>query len=1030
MSGLAAFAVRHWQFTLIVFALLVAGGGSALVNIPRAEDPNFAAPIATVAVVLPGADPVAMERLVTDPIEDALDGLEDLDKLTSRTRDGITVITAEFDWDSDPERKYDQVVREVNAVRPSLPAGIVRLEVKKIQINLTNIVQVALVSDTASGRELEERAERLKDAIDRIPGVSESEVWGEPRTEIQVALDLGRLAALALPPNVVAEALAAEGANLSIGTIHAGARRFNVKATGDFDTLEEIADTVVRSEGGRVVRVGDVAHVAWGAAEPDHLARYNGRPAVFVTANQKDGQNIFAVRDAIVAELDRFAATLPPEIRLERGFDQSLNVSDRLSRLARDFAIALALVLVTLLPLGLRAALVVMISIPLSLAVAVWLLQGTGFSLNQLSIAGFVLALGLLVDDSIVVAENIARHLRGGLDRTSAAIAGTRQISVAVVGCTATLMLAFLPLLFLPEGAGKFIRSLPVTVLYTVGASLLVSLTIIPFLASRLLPRHQAAEGNAFLRVLMRGIHGVYRPLLHLALGRPWMTVALAVILFGASLSLIPRIGFSLFPPSDSRQFLVEIDLPDGASLAATQAAVAFAEQQVAAVPGLHWTMGNVGHGNPRIFYNVLPREDDPTHGAVFVELDHWDNRTSPALLDALRRRLAVYPGAQMVVRIFQNGPPIEAPIAIRLLGPEVAPLKALATQMAATMATVPGIRDIINPLRLDRTDLDLGIDTAKAAALGIPAGAIDRTLRLALAGEAVASFREADGDVFPVVARMPLDQRHQLDALAQIYLPAATGAVPLSAISTPRFSGGPARIDRFNRERAVTITAYTATGYNTEAVTLAALEALGRLTLPPSFRIEAGGEIEARAKSFSGLSGAILIALFGIMAVLILEFRSFAASAVVAGVIPLGLLGGLVGLWLAGYSLSFTAVVGFIALIGIEIKNSILLVDFTTQLRQSGKGLHEAIEEAGEVRFLPVLLTSMTAIGGLIPLAVEGSGLYSPLAVVIISGLVSSTLLSRLVTPAMYLLLAPRDAGPGPDQRRDFFAPADEPLR
>lgn len=1013
MSGIAAFAVRHWQFTLIMFALLVAGGASALVNIPRAEDPNFAAPISTIAVVLPGADPVEMERLVTDPIEDALDGLEDIDKLTSRTRDGIAVITIEFDWNSDPERKYDQVVREVNAVRPSLPAGIVRLDVKKIQINLTNIVQVALVSDSASGRELEERARRLKDAIDRVPGVSESELWGEPRTEIQVALDLGRLAALGLPAGAVADALAAEGANLALGTVHAGERRFNVKATGDFDTLEEIADTVVRAEAGRVVRVGDVARVAWGAAEPVHLARYNGRRAVFVTANQKDGQNVFAVRDAIAAELDRFQATLPPEIRLERGFDQSLNVADRLSRLARDFAIALALVLITLLPLGLRTAVVVMISIPLSLAIAVWLLQATGFSLNQLSIAGCVLALGLLVDDSIVVAENISRHLRSGLDRTRAAIEGTRQISVAVVGCTATLMLAFLPLLFLPEGAGKFIRSLPMTVLYTVGASLVVSLTIIPFLSSRVLPAHQGPEGNAFLRLLMRGIHGLYRPLLHLALRRPWATVILALVLFAGSLLLIPRIGFSLFPPSDSRQFLVEIDLPDGAGLAATEAAVAFAERELAKMPEVHWTMGNVGHGNPRIFYNVLPREDDPTHGAVFVELDSWDNRTSPARLDDLRRRLAAYPGAQMVVRIFQNGPPIEAPIAIRLLGPEVAPLKDLAARMAATMATVPGARDIINPLRLDRTDLDLGIDTAKAAVLGIPAGAIDQAVRLALAGEPVAWFREADGDVYPVVARLPLTERHQLDALADIYLPAAGGVVPLSAVATPRFAGGPARIDRFNRERAVTVTAYVATGYNTEAVTLEVLKALRTLALPPGFRIEAGGEIEARAKSFGGLSGAILIALFGIMAVLILEFRSFAASAVVAGVIPLGLLGGVVALWATGYTLSFTAVVGFIALIGIEIKNSILLVDFTTQLRQAGKSLRDAIEEAGEVRFLPVLLTSMTAIGGLIPLAVEGSGLYSPLAIVIIGGLLTSTLLSRLVTPAMYLLLAPRDAAP-----------------
>jgi multidrug efflux pump subunit AcrB len=1010
MRGLAAFSVRQWQFTLVIFAMLAAMGVNAFLTIPRAEDPSFPVPTFTVIAVLPGADPLDMEKLVAKPVEDALDGLDDVDKISSTSRDGVTTVQVEFSWGSDPDRKHDEVVREVNAIRPTLPDALVSLEVRKNETSYTNIVQMALVSDTASGRELQKRSKDLKDAIERVPGVRKAEVWGEDKPQVRVALDLGRMATLGLPASAVADALKAEGLSLPLGAIHAGERRFTVKGTGDYKTIDEIGDTVVRAAGGRTVRVRDVAEVSWQAEEPSHLTTFNGRRAVFVTANMKAGGNVFPVRDGIYQTLDAFAATLPPDIVLERGFDQSRNVDHRLSSLFRDFAIALGLVLLTLLPLGFRASAVVMLSIPLSLAIGVTLLQLTGFTLNQLSIAGFVLALGLLVDDSIVVTENIARHLREGASRTEAAIGATSQITVAVIGCTATLIFAFLPLLFLPEGAGKFIRSLPVTVLYTVAASLFVSLTIIPFLASRMLARDGHGEGNAVLRVVMRGIHGIYRPLLHVALMRPVTTTALAMALFGASLMLVPRLGFSLFPPAETPQFLIEVNLPNGASVAETAEAVRFVDAEAHKTPNVVWTMANAGHGNPRIYYNVPPRDEDASHGAVYVSFDRWDPQESPRHLDDLRQRLAAYPGAQIIVRVFQNGPPIEAPVAIRIVGPEVTALKDLAASATRIIEATPGARDVVNPLRLDRTDLDLGVDTGKAAVLGIPAGAVDRAVRLAFAGETVAQFTESNGDKFPVVVRLPFGERHELGILKQIYVPTAGGATPLAAVTEPRFGGGPARIDRYKRERSVTITAYTETGYNTGRVTQEVLQRLQALPLPPGYRISVGGEAEAQSRSFAGLGNAILIATFGILAILILEFRSFKASAVVAGVIPLGVVGGLGGLWLAGYTLSFTAVIGFIALIGIEIKNSILLVDFTSQLRRAGVPLREAIEQAGEVRFLPVLLTSATAIGGLLPLAIEGSGLYSPLAVVIIGGLVTSTFLSRLVTPAMYLLLAPKD--------------------
>ncbi len=1011
---LAGIAVHRWQFTLVAFGLLVMLGFNAFTSIPRSEDPHFPIPIVIIRAVLPGAEPSEMEQLVVDPIEDAVDGLDSIDKVESTSADGAAVVRVHFTWDVDPERKYDQVVREVNAIRGSLPAGIARLDIQRVRTTEVAIVQMALTSDVLPMRRLEKTADRLRERLDRVPGVREARYWGAPSSEVQVTLDLARLSALKLPATAVADALRSAGAETPIGAVQAGERRFNVKSGGAFRSLEAVGDTPVRSAGGQVTRVRDVAKVAWAQAEPTHLARFNGQRAVFLTVTQKDGQDVARITKGVKQVLDDYEKILPAGVKLQRGFVQAENVKHRLSNLFRDFGIALVLVLITLLPLGPRAGLVVMVSIPLSLLIGLSMLQAFGFTLNQLSIAGFVLSLGLLVDDSIVITENIARRIREGEERTQAAVNGTRQIGLAVIGCTATLMLAFLPLMALPAGSGAYIKSLPVTVLCTIAASLLVSMTIIPFLASRILDKHSDPEGNAILQAVNGGIHRFYRPVLHRALARPWAALAIMLALCLTTYPMLKLIGSSLFPPAETPQFLVRIETPDGSSLARTDRALKFVEQRLKATPEVTWRAANLGRGNPQIFYNQQQRESATTYAEVFVSLKAWEAGKSDQVLDGLRKDFANFPGARISVVTFENGPPIDAPVAIRLTGQNLDALKALAARAEEILKATPGTRDVTNPIRLDRTDLDLGVDEAKASALGVPAGAARRVARLALSGEETARFRDPDGDDYAVKVRLPMEQsdgaaRNPLSALKGVYVPTADGlAAPLDAIATPTLKSSPARIDRFDRERTVTVTSYVATGFLAAKVTQDVVARLEKeLPMPPGYRLTLGGQAEAQSESFAGLGAAVLVAVFGILAVLVLEFQKFKTALVVAGIIPFGIFGAVAALAITGNSLSFTATIGLIALIGIEIKNSILLVDFTEQLRREGMGLHDAIEKAGEVRFLPVLLTSVTAIGGLLPLALERSGLYSPLAIAIIGGLITSTVLSRVATPVMYWLTA-----------------------
>ena len=1007
---LLEFPIRRYQFTLVVFFCLVALGWFTFTAMPREEDPSFKFAGFSIAAIMPGGDPKDLERLVVKPIEDRLAELDDVKKIESTVVDGLSFTAVEFEASSDAEKKYDEVTREINALRPNLPVEVRELIIRKFSPGLVNIVQYALVSEDATYRELEDHARDLKDTLKNVDGILKSETWAYPRRELRVEVDLKRMSELGLAAAQVVQAVQSENANIPAGAVDLGPRSFSLKTSGAYTDLDQVRDTVVTAVDGRIVRIRDVADVRWDQQQLTHIGRYNGKRAVFVTANMKDGYNILEVKKRVDRAVDSYRTALPKRIVLEAGFDQSKNVSARLNRLYMDFSIAIALVMLTLLPLGWRAAGIVMIAIPLSLAFGMIVLFFLGYSLNQLSIAGFVVALGLLVDDSIVAVENISRHLRMGYTRVQAAIAGTRQIFVAILGCTATLVFAFLPLLALPGTAGKFIRVLPMAVVMTIIGSLLIALFIIPFLASRVLKEETSEHGSPLLQKVMAAIHRYYRPALHYCLARPRATVIVAI---GGSLllsvALIPVIGSSLFPKADTPQFVVSVETPNGSSLAETDRAVRYVEAKLAKMPEVKSWFTNVGHGNPLIYYNLIVRNDAPNYGEMFVRLKEFDTHKTPVRLDRFRAELDGYPSARITVREFINGPPITAPLAVRVVGPSLEVIEQLAAEVEKLLGATPGTRDVENPLKVARTNLKLVVDSQKAALLGVPTVEFDRAVRLSVSGIEAGTFKDASGEQYAITVRSPLDGRADLTALDAVRVPALSGAsLPLSQLARLEFERAPVQIERYDRQRAVTINAQIERGYNTAKVTAEAVKRLSKVQWPRGYRYVLGGDAEAGAEAFAGIGTAILIAIFGIFAILVLEFGSFKSTLIVLTVVPLGVLGGLLMLLVTGNDISFTASIGFIALVGIEIKNSILLVDFTNQLREQGTPLDEAIERAGEIRFLPILLTSATAIGGLMPLALQNIGFYSPMAWVIIGGLISSTLLARLVTPIMYKLLPP----------------------
>ncbi|MBS1607150.1 MAG: efflux RND transporter permease subunit, partial [Bacteroidetes bacterium] len=520
-------------------------------TMPRGEDPDTEAPTFSAIVIYPGTSPKDMEELVVNPIEKRFNAMDDVKRIRSTIDDGLAVIQLEFKYETDPDKKYQDVIRELNAVRGELPQDILSIDIQRFTPSDVNILQVALLSESAPYKDLKEWSKRLKERLEKIKTLKNVDNWAFPEQQVRVALDLEKMAQNHIPLNAVLQAIQRENVNIPGGSVDMGSRKFNIKTSGDYKSIDEIKNTIVSSVNGKIIYVRDIADVGFNYEEQNYIGRLNGKRGVFVTASRKAGTNIFSVEKEMEPILQKFRQDLPPTITYEKSFNNAQSVRMRLGHFVRDFGIAILLVLLTLLPLGPRASVVVMVSIPLSLLIGLVLLNLFHFTINQLSIVGMVVALGLLVDDSIVVVENIERYLRLGYSRVDAAIAATRQIGLAVMGCTATLIFAFLPLMFLPEAAGDFIRSLPAAVVTTVLASLFVSLTIVPFLSSRILSAHEHPEGNFFLRGLKRFINGSYRRLLHAAIGRPAVTLVVALGIFVGCLALIPRVGFSVFPASE-----------------------------------------------------------------------------------------------------------------------------------------------------------------------------------------------------------------------------------------------------------------------------------------------------------------------------------------------------------------------------------------------------------------------------------------------------------------------------------------------
>lgn len=1013
-------SIENTSFTWMLFIFLVIIGFRSLLLMPRTENPEVTIPGSSIVVVMPGAGPVDLENLVALPIEEALNELEDISRIRSTVRDGYATISVEFDFDTDADEKYDEVVRQFNSIRNELPDEIARVELWKWSTSDVAMFQMALISETASVAALEEQAEQLKKELEKYRTVRKVNMVALPEQEIHIDLDMELMARVNTTLEMVTNAINSNNANIPGGEMNYGGRSLNVRSSGAYKTLDEIRNTVVNSYQGKLIYLRDIAEVNFGVEQLDYLARFGGdhsdrnrktaSRAIFMTVSQKEGFNVLKTSEALLPIIEKFREQLPEDMYIEMIFDQPAKVRDRINNFLFNLLQGIILVgVVIFVSLGFRSSLVVVLAIPLSIIISLGFLDMSGYGLQQISIAGLIVALGLLVDNSIVMVENIDRFRSQGYSRREASYEAASEIGWPVVAATVTTILAFIPIATMPDKTGAFIRSLPLTISITLAVSLLIALTLTPTITSKIYKEtNPDASKRRGTRKFLKWIsENPFRKTLMFSLRKPLLVILFALVILAGSGFFFTYIGISFFPKAEQANLMIRAKLPEGSNLEKTDAVARHIEAVLDTVPEVKYYATNVGHGNPRIYYNVFPRGFDKAIAEFYVELYEFEPEAFARTLQRLREAFAGYTDARVSVREFEQGPPFESAIQVYVKGDELDQLRRISADVEAMLSNQPGVINLENLFVKTNTELLFDINRDKANTYGVPVVEIDRTIRTAITGIDVAAFRDAAGDQFDIVLRMKGAGSFVPTDLEKVYVSSLSGRqIPLKQFVDLKLQQSSSMISRYDMDRTAQVVADVATGYNLDEIMEPVISQLDAYPFPDGFDYSIGGELEGRQEAFGGMANAIMIAILSIFAVLVFQFRSFKQPLIIFIAIPFAGIGMIWALLITGYSFSFTAFVGLTSLIGIVVNNSIILVDYTNKLRKKGMRRDEAIQLAAETRLIPIVLTAFTTIGGLLPLTLRGGTLWAPMGWTIIGGLLVSTLFTLIVVPVFYKIL------------------------
>lgn len=1013
-------SVRRPVFATVISLLLVILGLAAIVNLPVRQYPDIDPPVVSIDTDYRGASAEVIETKVTRVIEDRIAGLEGIVKLTSTSRDERSSIRVEFALDRDVDEAANDIRDRVSRVVDQLPEEADPPEIAKVDNDTQAVMYLNLTSDRMSGLEITDYAERfLTDRFSTVPGVARVRVSGARRYAMRVWLDRQALAAHGLTVADVESALRNENVELPAGRLESTNREFSLRTNTGFTTAEDFRRLVIgRGAEGQMVRLAEVADVRLGAENERNMARANTIPAVSLAIEQLSKANTVEVSKGVRAEAEHVAPDLPEGMRLEVNYDRAEFIAASMGEVVKALFIAILLVVVVIyLFLGnVRAMLVPAVVVPVSLIATFMVMSAMGYTINTLTLLALVLAVGLVVDDAIVVLENIYRRIEDGEQPLLAALDGSKEIGFAVIATTAVLIAVFVPLSFIQGDIGRLFSEFGITLAAAVMFSSLVALTLSPMMSSRLFRGNETRSGLAHvLDRFFRWLNAKYRWLLTRVVRRPVPVLVFAAVVSGLAVLLLRFIPSEYAPTEDRGVFVAMMRAPEGASFDYTDR---YARQMEDVL------MDEVGDGPVLRTLLRLPARfgstGDVSTARAIVILRPWDERKEGVLDVAarVRKRLDGLPGVRVSVITPQSlgirgdGRPVE----LVLGGPDYAQLVAWRDTMISVMETMPELVDIDSNYQERKPQMTIRVDRDRAATLGVSLETVGRTLETMLGSRVVTTFVD-QGQEYNVILQGETDDRASPDDLTNLYVRSSNSSelISLANLVTLDEVAGPDELSRFDRMRAITIEAGLAEGVSLgEAVDK--LGAAAREALPASARIGWDGESREFRRTGQSLLMTFGLALLIVFLVLAAQFESFIHPLVIMITVPLALTGALLGLWLYGSSVNVFTQIGAILLIGLAAKNGVLIVEFTNQLRDRGRSFEDAIVEASTIRLRPILMTSASTTFGAVPLLLAtGAGAESrePIGIVIVFGVTISAILTLFVVPALYTLIARRTGSP-----------------
>ena len=1014
-GGLSGIAIRRPVFTTMVMVGLLVLGIFSFRRLSIDEFPEVDIPVVTVQTTYTGASPQTVEREVTRRLEEAFNPVQGVDDITSISLEGVSQIIVEFELGRDVDLASQDIRAKIEAVRRLLPDDIEEPIVQKFDPSQQPIMSLALASEGQPLVTLTSLAdETIRRRIESVRGVGEVRLAGGLEREVRVFLLPERMRALGISVPQVMAALQSQNLEVPAGRVERAGTEQLVRVTGRIEDPLQFGRVIITNRDGNPIRIQDVARVEEGTEEERSVALVNGDRAVSLDVLKVSGANTVEVADGVNAAIVELQQELPTGTSLTVVRDNSVSIRQSVEDVIDELLLgaALTVIIVMLFLNDWKATVITALALPVSVISSFILMDALGFTLNVLSLMALSLSIGILIDDAIVVIENIVRHRQLGQDHFTAAAVGTREIFLAVMATTFSIVAVFVPVAFMGGIIGRFFFQFGLTVAWAVLVSLFVSFTLTPMLSAwwGVDPHVAGRHGNILTRTIGRfngwfdRQAGKYRGIIKWALGHRKTTLGIAAASFVGAFMLFPYIGGGFMPDVDSSEFAVTFETPEGASLAYTRGKAEQLVSEIRSFEGVEYTYTTIGAG----------ATGTVTSGNIYVNLTPPDERslTQDELMVQVRERIGSIFGVQVAVLDAGGVGGAQAPLMVEIRGPDVLELQRLSEQVAVVMNGIDGVVDVNSSLGELRPEYRVNVNRELANEVGLDIGTVAASARPFLAGEVATRWEDPTGEERDVTVQVAPEQRRSADDLATLPIATTggTNGVPatvlLGDVAEIEYGSAPAQIDRNALQRVVTVSAGTSPDLSVSEASALIRQATDTLSIPPGYTIQLGGETEALEETVGYVLEAILLAVILIFLILASQFESLTQPFAIMLSLPLSLVGVLLALLLTNNTLNIMSMIGIIMLFGLVTKNAILLVDNANERRTGGADRHEALVEAGAVRLRPIIMTTLAMIFGMLPIALalgEGGGFRAPMARAVIGGLITSTLLTLVVVPVAY---------------------------